>query len=214
MSRPRLSAAALALAALVAAAPALLAPPSAQGQGAATSRGLPGGAGGVTVRRGGEAQPGPNRPGVAPAPAPVPAPAPGPGAGFSAPGAGRLLDIDRTVPCVQAAKPDMSQAILCYRPLLEICPEDAEPDDRLACRRRVEPEWTALAARFGDQPMTRMLAGAFDPAACETFAAPGKTPEEARLDCRITARATQTIYGHIESLWGGLGPGLRPGLRP
>ena len=151
------------------------------------------------MRRGGETAPAQDRPGASR----------GPGAGFSAPGSGRLLDIDRATPCVQAARPDMSQAILCYRPFLEICPEDAAPEDRLACRRRVEPEWTALAERYGNQPMTRMLSAAFDPAACETFSAPGKPPEEARLDCRITARATQTIYGHIESLWGGLGPGLR-----
>ena len=219
MSRARLPAVALALAAL-AAAQASLAPAPAEAQ-ATTSRGLPGGSGGVIVRRGGEAAPsqppgqlpgqfpGQQPPGQQPPGLDRPGAAPGPGAGFGAPGSGRLLDIDRVAPCVQAARPDMSQAILCYRPLLEICPEDAAPEDRLACRRRIEPEWTALAARFGDQPMTRRLAGAFDPAACEAFAPAGKPPEEARLDCRITARATQTIYGHIESLWGALGPTLR-----
>ncbi|WP_339950402.1 hypothetical protein [uncultured Albimonas sp.] len=176
---------------------ALLSPDPAQAQ-AATSRGLPGGSGGVIVRRGGETRPEAARPGAGA----------GPGAGFSAPGSGRLLDLDRVTPCVQAARPDMSQAILCYRPLLEACPEGPDPDAWRDCRRQAEGEWTELARRFGDQPMTRMLSGAFDPAACETFTAVDQSPEDARQSCRITAKATQALYGHIESLWGGLGRGL------
>ncbi|MDF2231917.1 hypothetical protein P2H44_05070 [Albimonas sp. CAU 1670] len=208
-SRRRSGACALPLLAMLAG--VALPPPAATAQDAATSRGLPGSSGGVTVRRGLQTQPG-GGPGahVAPAPPAGPGVRTGPGAGFSAPGSRALLNLDAAVPCVQAARPDMSKAILCYRPLLEACDAQVGAEARLDCNRRAEAEWTALSRRYADQPMTRLLAGAFDPSACEAFSPPdaGQSREEARLQCRITARATQTIYGHIESLWGSLGRGL------
>ena len=121
-----------------------------------------------------------------------------------------MFDLESVAPCVLAAKPDMSQAILCYGPMIETCAGRDGREAHLACQRRAEGEWAALAERYGDQPMTRRLASAFDPAACERLSSPGLPLDEGRLQCRITALLSRALYGHIESLWGGLGPGLRP----